>query len=101
GAHLASDSGPLSRYDLDGNLVWILNLPATVNSMLLDTQGNRFFSLANGVVGRVGPETVTGPQVTTPPQSQTVLIGDNATFSVSATGFSPLRYSWRFNGTPL
>ena len=69
--------------------------------MLLDTQGNRFFSLVNGAVGRIAPETVTGPQVTTPPPSQTVLVGDNVTFSVGATGFSPFRYSWRFNGLPL
>ena len=101
GAHLAADSGQLSRYDPDGSLVWTLNLPSTLNSMLLDSRNNRFFSLANGLVGRIGAETLSAPAVTTPPQSQTVLVGSDVTLSVSATGFSPLRYSWLLNGTPL
>ncbi len=101
GAHLAADSGQLSRYDPDGSLVWTLNLPSTLNSMLLDSRNNRFFSLANGLVGRIGAETLSAPAVTTPPQSQTVLVGSDVILSVSATGFSPLRYSWLLNGTPL
>jgi alpha-tubulin suppressor-like RCC1 family protein len=41
------------------------------------------------------------PTITTQPQHQTVMVGDNATFNVSATGSSPLGYRWRFNGTNL
>ncbi|MGA2242970.1 MAG: immunoglobulin domain-containing protein [Verrucomicrobiota bacterium] len=41
------------------------------------------------------------PTITTPPQSQAVLIGQTATFSVAATGTPPLNYQWRFNGTNL
>jgi alpha-tubulin suppressor-like RCC1 family protein len=40
------------------------------------------------------------PQVVTPPQSQSVLVGTNVTFSVVASG-SALTYQWFFNGTPL
>ena len=36
--------------------------------------------------------------VTAQPQSQTVVVGSNALFTVSATGSAPLSYQWRFNG---
>lgn len=41
------------------------------------------------------------PLITAQPQSQTVAPGQDATFTVSATGAAPLAYQWRFNGTPL
>ncbi len=41
------------------------------------------------------------PNSTSQPQSQTVLVGSNANFSVVATGVEPLSYQWRFNGGPL
>jgi hypothetical protein len=41
------------------------------------------------------------PTITTQPQSQTVLPGDNVTFSVVTTGMWPLSYQWRLNGTNI
>jgi len=41
------------------------------------------------------------PSITTPPQSQTVAQGLNATFSVVASGTAPLSYQWSFNGTAI
>lgn len=41
------------------------------------------------------------PQITQQPQSQAVLAGSNATFTVVATGQTPLRYQWSFNGANL
>ena len=41
------------------------------------------------------------PGITTQPQSQAVVVGQSATFSAAASGTVPLRYQWRFNGTPL
>jgi len=38
------------------------------------------------------------PSISVPPQSQTVKAGSNVTFSVTASGSSPLSYQWRFNG---
>ena len=38
------------------------------------------------------------PVITTPPQSQTVAIGNDVTFSVAATGTPPLGYQWRISG---
>lgn len=37
------------------------------------------------------------PNITTNPESQTVLVGEPVLFSVSATGEEPLSYQWQFN----
>ena len=41
------------------------------------------------------------PAITAQPQSQTVIAGQNATFSVTAAGTAPLQYQWSFDGNPL
>jgi len=38
------------------------------------------------------------PAITTQPMNQTVTVGQTATFSVVATGTSPLAYQWQKNG---
>ena len=43
----------------------------------------------------------TGPYIVSQPAEQSVMIGSNATFTVSAGGTPPLAYWWRFNGTNL
>jgi hypothetical protein len=45
--------------------------------------------------------TGTPPAITTEPQSQTVLAGQNVLFSVAATGTAPLTYQWKKDGTAL
>ena len=41
------------------------------------------------------------PQITVQPQDQSVGVGSNATFTVTATGSDPLNYQWYFNGASL
>jgi hypothetical protein len=41
------------------------------------------------------------PVVVEQPQSQTVVAGDDVTFTVSAFGTLPMNYSWRLNGTTI
>jgi hypothetical protein len=41
------------------------------------------------------------PEITAQPQSVTAAPCSNVTFTVTATGTSPLSYRWRFNGTNL
>ena len=45
--------------------------------------------------------TAEPPIFTTQPADQSVLKGTSASFSVSATGTSPLSYQWRKNGTDI
>ena len=39
--------------------------------------------------------------ITNPPQNQLGVAGSNATFTVGATGSTPLKYSWQLNGTNI
>jgi hypothetical protein len=41
------------------------------------------------------------PSITTEPQSQTVNLGANVTFTVAASGATPFSYQWRLNGADL
>lgn len=41
------------------------------------------------------------PAITSQPQSQTVTVGQNASFVVAATGTTPLSYQWHFNGADI
>ena len=41
------------------------------------------------------------PSITTQPASQTVTVGQTATFAVVATGTAPLSYRWQKNGTAI
>src|ERR1019366_8014598 len=45
--------------------------------------------------------TGTPPSIVTQPQSQTVGVGSNVTFTVTASGTAPLSYQWRLNGTNI
>jgi hypothetical protein len=57
---------------------------------------------AGSITSQVATLTVNiPPAITTPPQSQTVTNGQNASFSVVATGTDPLSYQWSLNGTDL
>jgi uncharacterized repeat protein (TIGR03806 family) len=43
------------------------------------------------------PPVTNAPAITMQPQSQTVNVGSNVTFTVGASGTGPLSYQWRFN----
>lgn len=45
--------------------------------------------------------TPVAPTITTPPAAATILYGGNATFTVVATGTTPLTYQWRRGGVNL
>src|ERR1019366_194785 len=53
-------------------------------------------------VGGTGIQTqAQPPTITTQPSSQAVTAGQTATFSVAATGTSPMTYQWKKNGTAV
>ena len=43
----------------------------------------------------------TPPGIVTPPANQTVAVGSNALFAVTASGATPLSYQWQFNSAPI
>ncbi len=50
---------------------------------------------------RVGESAVVPPQIVTQPQSRSNVVDTTASFSVTATGTSPLSYQWRKGYVPL
>jgi Divergent InlB B-repeat domain/Immunoglobulin domain/Chitobiase/beta-hexosaminidase C-terminal domain len=100
--YLAAASGLFSKRTTDGVLVWSTNYGPECTRMLVDLSGNRFLGFANGSIARLANELPPqAPTILAGPQPQTVFVGDNATFAVSATGTQPLAYSWRLSGTNL
>jgi hypothetical protein len=60
-----------------------------------------YLARGTGSVGRILPSGTGAPQIVTHPTSQTVLLGRTATFTVSATGSSPLAYQWQKDGVDI
>jgi pectate lyase len=63
---------------------------------VLNGAAQQFFRL---LIGGTNLPAAVAPSITSPPQSLTVAAGGSATFTVAATGSSPLRYQWYFNTT--
>ncbi len=55
---------------------------------------------AKGPASSTDPAQVV-PSITTQPASQTVTVGQSATFSVACTGTAPLTYQWNKNGAAI
>jgi endonuclease/exonuclease/phosphatase family metal-dependent hydrolase len=97
------------------NYQWLFNgtniSGATTNPFVLAsaqlTNNGNYSVVVTNLAGSVTSSNATllltnaPPAITTPPQSQSVLAGQSATFSVTATGTPPLNFQWLFNGTNL
>src|ERR1019366_5577253 len=103
----ATGTAPLScQWSVNGT-----NLPAATNSLLLLTNvqltnaGSYAVVIANtfGSLLSSNAELTVGspPAILVQPASQTVAVGGNASFTVTATGAPPLSYQWSVNGTNL
>ncbi|HVU99841.1 MAG TPA: hypothetical protein VHH88_00675, partial [Verrucomicrobiae bacterium] len=55
----------------------------------------------NNLIRDAGSVFNSAPEIIYPPGDQTVARGQDATFSVTASGSAPLGYQWRFYGTNL
>jgi regulation of enolase protein 1 (concanavalin A-like superfamily) len=51
--------------------------------------------------GHAGGSGPTAPAIATQPANQTVLVGQTATFSITASGSAPLSYQWQKNGADI
>jgi hypothetical protein len=71
--------------------------------------GSQFSVVVSNSAGNVTSNVATltvnaagvAPSITTQPTSQTVTVGQTATFSVTSSGATPLSYQWRKNGTSI
>lgn len=72
------------------------------------TAGTTYWIAVDGYSGATGSvslsltsEVLLAPAITTQPTDQTIAVGQNVAFTVSATGTSPLTYQWRKNGVAI
>ena len=78
----------------------------TINNVQAGNAGNYAVIVGNNA-GSVTSATATltignsPPTITTQPSNQTVAQGQNATFTVVASGTAPLSYQWKFNAVNL
>ena len=85
---------PPGSYTVTASKSGYPNASATVNVAVGAVTGNMYEQ--NFVLGANIP-----PSITTQPQGQSVSQGANATFTVAATGTTPLSYQWRLYGTNI
>lgn len=94
GVHVSDSSANLYRYDANGSQVWTLALSAPCSILLLDNSGNRFISLTDGSIARLGSENLLKPTINHPLQATTVFSGSDLSLTVGADGSAPLNYLW-------
>lgn len=58
-------------------------------------------ALSGGCSGGSNSQKPAAPSISTQPSSQSVVVGQPASFGVVATGSSPLNYQWQKNGTAI
>jgi len=97
------DDDPALLFDISGQ-------PRPSTATLKDVGCDEY--VVGGTVNRpltladVGPSYLGGPggvppAITTQPQSRTVSAGSSVSFTVAATGSTPLTYQWQKNGTAI
>ncbi len=82
------------------------NIAGATSASLTATQAGDYSVLVSNAAGSVTSSVATltvlvPPTIITQPQSQSVLAGNSATFTVAATGTAPLNYQWRWNGANI
>jgi hypothetical protein len=74
------------------------NASSLNNLGTVDTVGS--ISVCNAALS-LSTASTTAPVITTEPVSKTVVAGNTASFTVTATGTAPLRYQWNKNGVAI
>jgi len=102
---VASGSTPLSYqwYFTPNSLIAnATNASLTISNAQFSDAGGYFVIVSNSLdsaTSSVATLTVNPPppSIVTQPEDENVLVGQSASFSIAATGASPLRYQWYFN----
>jgi len=69
---------------------------STPADVAIDPSGNLFIAdTGNQTIRRIVPGTVSPPVIQSQPSSVTINSGQNATFTVTASGLAPLSYQWQ------
>jgi subtilase family serine protease len=104
----ASGTPPLSyQWNFNGtNISGATNISLTLTNVQLNQAGN-YAVLVTNAYGWTNSATAVLTVIALPPfiilqpTNQTIIVGTNVTFNVTAGGSLPLSYQWNFNGTNL
>ena len=106
----ASGSGPLSyQWYLNGSPIAGANTTTLVLPSVKATDAGTYTAgvrntagevLSNAALLTVNPAPI-APVITAQPQAVTVMAGQTAQFSITATGTAPLAYQWQRNGVNI
>ena len=78
------------------------NLPNALNYVMAGPDGNLYyFSISQSAVYKIIYSSNDAPVITTQPADALVPVGQNVTFTVTASGANPKTYQWRKNGTDI
>jgi hypothetical protein len=109
---VAATGNPAPSYQWQKNNVNIggaTSASYTTPATVLSDNGSTFRCVVSNTVGSLTSNSATltvtaapqAPAITVHPTNQSVAAGQNATFSVSATGSAPLTYQWKKNGADV
>ena len=96
-------SGWIRRYDpgTDTATGFATGLSSPVDLKTAPDGSLYYLARGGGVLGRIRYTATQAPTITQHPASQTVAVGQPATFSVTAGGTPPLSYQWQRNGANI
>jgi hypothetical protein len=96
------DGNPLTD---GGNISGSVSNTLTVSALTTNDAGIYFLTVSNAAGAATSTNAVltvlVPPAIVTQPVSQTIVVSNAVTFSVSATGTAPLRYQWRKAGVAI
>ncbi len=106
---VATGTAPLAyQWKKNGaNIAGATNASYTTPALVLADDGATFSVYVSNAFGNVTSSSATltvapnSPAITTQPLNTTVLMGATATFTVVATGTTPLAYQWKKNGADI
>ena len=95
-------SGWINRFDPNNGSVFDLPRAFTPGGPQVGPDGSLYYlALGSGSIFRIDYADNPTPSITTRPANQTVSVGQPATFSVTASGASPLDFQWQRNGNNI
>ena len=107
----ASGTAPLSyQWRLNGaDIGGATSATLVLTSVTLGQSGGGYTCVVTNIAGSATSSAATltvtasaiAPTITTQPVNQTVTGGNNASFTVAASGTAPLSYQWRLNGANI
>jgi Leucine-rich repeat (LRR) protein len=104
---VATGTVPLSyQWQLGGNIIPGATSSTLTVSGVQPSNGGDYSVVITNVAGSIASAAATltvwvPPAISVQPASRTNLTGTSASFSVSATGTSPLSYQWQSGGSPI